>query len=350
MGDWPSWHRELVSGARRGLLAGLERFGLSCLSLPYAGAMILRNRLYDLGLKRTHTVPAKVVSVGNLTLGGTGKTPAVEWLARFCREEDAQVAILSRGYGAGAGRNDEALVLEENLPDVPHLQAADRVALAHTAAEELESEVLILDDGFQHRRLRRDLDVVLLDSTNPWGYGHVFPRGLLREPRSGLKRADAVMLTRCDQASAEAVAALRKDAERLAPGKPILETRHAPQGLVNSDGMSLATDKLQGKPVAALCGLGNPQAFVSTVKSLGAEVVAERFFPDHHPYSKADVDGLAAWAATLPADACIVTSQKDLVKLRVARLGRTPVWAVRIALEPLGDPAPIHALLRSLLN
>src|SRR5262249_10280904 len=155
----------------------------------------------DWGWKQQRRASVPVVSVGNLTLGGTGKTPCVEYVARFYRERDKRVAILSRGYGAEEGHNDEALVLEANLTDVPHLQAADREALAAVALEELESEVLVLDDGFQHRRLARDLDLVLIDATNPWGHGYLFPRGLLREPVSGLRRADAVILTRCDQAS-----------------------------------------------------------------------------------------------------------------------------------------------------
>src|SRR5262245_12493692 len=156
--------------------------------------MRLRNWLYDRGWKRTHRAAVPVVSVGNLTVGGTGKTPCVEFVARWFRERDRRVAILSRGYGSTGGANDEAMVLEENLPDVPHLQGADRVALAAAAVEELESEVLVLDDGFQHRRLARDLDLVLVDATNPWGHGAVLPRGLLREPASGLRRAGAVLL------------------------------------------------------------------------------------------------------------------------------------------------------------
>src|SRR5262249_26736647 len=157
-----------------------------------------------------------VVSVGNLTLGGTGKTPCVEYVCRFYRDLDLRVAVLSRGYGAANGRNDEALVLEENLPDVPHLQGADRVALARAAVEELESEVLVLDDGFQHRRLARDLDVVLVDATNPWGFGRLFPRGLLRESPRGLGRAGVVVLTRCDQVPDEERARLRQQVSRLA--------------------------------------------------------------------------------------------------------------------------------------
>src|SRR5207302_2950723 len=137
--------------------------------------------------KERRKAPVPVVSVGNLTVGGTGKTPCVEHVARFYRGHDLRVAILSRGYGSAAGRNDEAMVLEENLPDVPHLQGPDRAALAATAVEELEAELLVLDDGFQHRRLHRDLDVVLIDATWPVNRDYQFPRGTLREPAGGLR-------------------------------------------------------------------------------------------------------------------------------------------------------------------
>src|SRR5437870_5928929 len=144
--------------------------------------------MYERGWNERRRAPVPVVSVGNLTVGGTGKTPCVEHVARFYRSRGLRVAVLSRGYGAAAGRNDEAMVLEENLPDVPHLQGPDRAALAFTAVEELESEVLVLDDGFQHRRLARDLDLVLVDATDPWGQGYLFPRGLLRESPASLRR------------------------------------------------------------------------------------------------------------------------------------------------------------------
>src|SRR5205807_8493587 len=134
--------------------------------------------------------------------------------------------ILSRGYGGTGGPNDEALVLENNLPDVPHLQGPDRVALAGVAIEELEAEMLILDDGFQHRRLARDLDVVLLDATDPFGHGRLFPRGLLRESPRSLARAGAVVLTRCDLVAPEYVAQIRERVARLAPGVPVAETTH----------------------------------------------------------------------------------------------------------------------------
>ena len=157
----------LIRGDARGPGAALARAGLWWARLPYGAGAWTRNRLFDLGLRKPTRVPVPVVSVGNLTLGGTGKTPCVEFVAGFYRDLGLSVALLSRGYGADAGRNDEAMVLEENLPDVPHLQGADRVGLAATAVEELESEVLVLDDGFQHRRLGRDLDVVLIDATRP---------------------------------------------------------------------------------------------------------------------------------------------------------------------------------------
>src|SRR5205807_5814849 len=169
-----------------------------------------------------------VISVGNLTVGGTGKTPCVEYVARRLRTWDRRVAILSRGYGGDGGANDEALVLEDNLPDVPHLQGADRVALAKIAVEELESDALVLDDGFQHRRLARDLDLVLIDATQPWGFGYQLPRGLLRESPRGLKRAGAVLLTRCDQVDAAALARLGDQVARLAPQAPVIETSHRP--------------------------------------------------------------------------------------------------------------------------
>ena len=140
-----------------------------------------------------------VISVGNLTLGGTGKTPMVEWLARWFRSHDVRVAIVSRGYGAvDGGQNDEARELEEKLPDVPHLQDPNRAAAARVAIDELATQLIVLDDGFQHRRLGRDLDIILIDAVEPFGYDRVFPRGMLREPLSGLRRADVIGLTRAD--------------------------------------------------------------------------------------------------------------------------------------------------------
>jgi tetraacyldisaccharide 4'-kinase len=338
--------RALVSGQSRGLRPALWRGGLRLASYPYGLAVRLRNVLYEWGWKERHRAPVPVVSVGNLTVGGTGKTPCVEYIARHYRERGLRVAILSRGYGSpsplplspegrgvGVRGNDEAMVLEENLPDVPHLQGPDRVVLAATAVEELESEMLVLDDGFQHRRLARDLDVVLLDATNPWGHGYLLPRGLLREPPSSLRRAGVVVLTRCDQVERAERCRLRDAVARLAPGVPVAETTHRPVGLSNGAQAAVPLDHLRGRPVAAFCGLGNPEGFRRTLRDLGADIIAFRTFPDHHAYARADVDDLRAWARQQATDCVVVTTQKDLVKLRLSDLGGRELWALRIQLH-----------------
>lgn len=340
----------MTRGETRGPAAALARAGLWWARLPYGAAVWARNRAFDRGWKKAVRVPVPVVSVGNLTLGGTGKTPVVEHVARFYRDLGLAVAVLSRGYGSAAGPNDEAMVLEENLPDVPHLQGRDRVELATTAVHELESEVLVLDDGFQHRRLARDLDVVLADTTRPLTDEHLFPRGLLREPLDGLRRAGVIVLTRCDQAGPESVARQREWLARRFPDKSIATAVHAPVGLVGVGEQTASVEELRGKPVGAFCGIGNPDAFRRTLADLGANVAAFRTFPDHHPYKRIDVDDLCAWALTLPADAVIATTQKDFVKLRLPDLGDRPLWAVRVGVQFLdGEPA-LYERLRLAVN
>jgi tetraacyldisaccharide 4'-kinase len=278
-----------------------------------------------------------VVSIGNLTLGGTGKTPCVEYVARFYAQAGRRVAILSRGYGSPDGHNDEALLLRENLPDVPHYQGANRASLAAEAVSRSASEVLVLDDGFQHRRLARDLDLVLLDATQPFGHGWLFPRGLLREAPDSLRRAGVVVLTRCDQVTAPERRRLHEKAARFAPDVPVIETIHRPLELTNAaapEGRRCAPlNCVAEHPVAAFCGIGNPDAFRATLKNLGAEVSAFRTFPDHHAYSEADLEELDTWARHHATDGIVLTTQKDLVKLRRAQLGGRDLWALRIGLH-----------------
>jgi tetraacyldisaccharide 4'-kinase len=338
----------IISGSRHGVAAALLRTVLRLLSWPYAAVVLVRNWLFDVGWKKSFKADVPVVSIGNLTLGGTGKTPAVEYIARFYRRQERRVAILSRGYGIEAGRNDEALVLENNLPDVPHLQDADRVELAKVAVEELQSEILLLDDGFQHRRLRRDLDIVLIDATNPWGYGHVFPGGLLREPKRGLRRAQVVMLTRCDQVASDSVSQLQAEVERLAPGIPVVWSRHAPVRLVNGE-QEAPLSTLCGKSIGGFCGIGNPAAFRKTLDELGGNIAALEVFPDHHRYTKEDVDCLRDWARQLPEDGLVVTTQKDIVKIQLDNLGGRPLWAVAIALVPTTGQEALDAKLNGVL-
>jgi tetraacyldisaccharide 4'-kinase len=258
--------------------------------------------------------------------------------------------VLSRGYGSPDGRNDEALVLEENLPDVPHLQGPDRAALAEVAVEELESEVLILDDGFQHRRLRRDMDVVLIDASNPWGHDYVFPRGLLREPVSGLKRAGAVIVTRCDQVQRAKVEEIRARVARQAPDVPLAESSHQPVAWDNSKHEPRALGDIAGRPVAAFCGIGNPEAFRKTLVNLGAALTDFRAFPDHHDYTRSDVEALRTWARQQATDCVVVTTQKDLVKLRLDRVGDRELWALRIHLQIDVGREELHEKLRRVVG
>ena len=342
-------YHSIIRGERRGVGAAVVRAGLWWARGPYGVGVWVRNRLFDRGYSQAIRVPVPVVSIGNLTLGGTGKTPCVEYVARFYRDLGYQTAILSRGYGSIGAMNDEAMVLEENLLEVPHLQGIDRVELAMTAVQELESEVLVLDDGFQHRRLARDLDIVLLDATRSVQHEYLFPRGLLREPISELRRASVIMLTRCDQADSQAVAEQQAFIESRFPGKPIVNAIHAPIELLGTDGRTASQEEVAGRPIAAFCGIGNPEAFRRTLLDLGANITAFRTFADHHPYTRDDVAELQHWAKQLPPDGLVLTTQKDFVKLRTPELGARPLWAVRVGLKLLMGEAAFHELLQSVV-
>lgn len=338
----------LIRGQSSGLLPWLARGGLSAVSLVYGPAVAARNYGFDHGWLRSHPALAPVVSVGNLTLGGTGKTPMVEWLARWFRRHGVRVAILSRGYGHTGGINDEGRVLEENLPDVPHLQSPDRVALAQVAALELETELIVLDDGFQHRRLARDLEVVLLDALEPFGLSRLFPRGLLREPVRSLERAGVVVLSRADLIAPRERADIRAEAERQAGPLKWVEARHAPLDLVDGEGSSSSLEQLAGKSVVAFCGLGNPEGFRRTLVTLCGELIDFRVFPDHHSYTALDVGSLERWVAGLGAN-LVLTTQKDSVKLRAGSLGPAPLRALRIGLEITAGREIMDDLLARLL-
>jgi tetraacyldisaccharide 4'-kinase len=339
----PSTFRDLVSGRKRGPMATLLRCLLRVCETPYSWAMRIRNRRYDRGRAPSHMVDVPVISIGNLTLGGTGKTPMVEWVARYFRQRGVRVSIVSRGYGATAeGRNDEALELQLALPDVPHLQNADRVVAAQAAIEELETELILLDDSFQHRRLDRDLDIVLLDATEPFGFDHVFPRGTLREPLAGLARAEVVVLSRADMLSSDARQAIGQRVSQLAPQAVWCEVQHAPRELVNYRGERQPTDSVAGKRVAACCAIGNPAGFLHTLETLDADVIAWREFPDHHSFTREDVESLGPWAAGAEMILC---TRKDLVKLQVAAIGGVPLWSVGVQLQFMAGQSDFEAAL-----
>jgi tetraacyldisaccharide 4'-kinase len=345
----PAAFREVVSGERRGLAAAALRAGLQLVETPYAWVMRLRNARYDRGRAVIHRVEVPVLSVGNLTLGGTGKTPLVAWLARWLRERDVRVTLISRGYGAEQGaRNDEALELEHMLPDVPHIQNPDRVAAARLAIEEFECQMILLDDGFQHRRLARDVDIVLLDACQPFGYGHVFPRGMLREPVEGLVRAHVVALSRADMVNEQDRASVRREVLRLAPEAIWLELSHRPRSLRRYDGEEMSIETLHGQRIAAFCGIGNPAGFRHTLEICGYEIAGFREFADHHAYTRADIDDLRRWVEALSVSAVICT-HKDLVKIGIESLGQMPLWALAVGLDFLSGQNELEAKLRELL-
>jgi len=326
--------RALVSGRRRGLGATLARGVLSLAEPFYWVVMHFRNRRYDTHDEAVHRVEVPVVSVGNLTVGGTGKTPMVEWLSRWFRSHNVRVALISRGYGAEHGsRNDEAIELERKLPDVPHLQDPDRIAAARVAIDELDTELIVLDDAFQHRRIGRDLDIVLVDATEPFGFDHLLPRGLLREPLSSLCRADAIVLTRCDMVDEPRRKEIREQVHEHGPNAIWLEAVHQARCLLAADGSEESLGSLPDSRVAAFCGIGNPDAFRRTLSGCGCEVVELREFPDHHIYQREDVEQLIEWSNTLDGVAQIICTHKDLVKLAIDSLGDMPLRALVVSLE-----------------
>jgi tetraacyldisaccharide 4'-kinase len=344
--DW----NEILSGERRGAGPTILR-GLLALGVPvYAAAVELRSRAYARGLRTIQHAPVPVVSIGNLTTGGTGKTPLVAWAVDQLQRAGATPGILSRGYRSLDGQaNDEKLLLDQLCPGTPHIQNRDRVAGASIAVTQHGCDVLVLDDGFQHRRLARDLDVVLIDALNPWGFGSLLPRGLLREPRRALARADVVCLTRVDQLDADALAALRAEV-RGGTDADLAEVAFVPLGLVNASGARAPLSKLQTATCAACCGIGNPQAFRRTLTALGVTPTADRLraYPDHYHYSAVDRAELAEWLRSVRADLLVVT-RKDLVKLPVNQIGPAELWALDVGPEFTAGEESLRRRLQALI-
>lgn len=314
----------------------------------FAALARLRGTLYDRGLLPVGRLDVPVVCIGNLCAGGTGKTPAVAWVTRRLLARRWRVGLLSRGYGGDGAAGDEARMLARLLPDVPHEEEPDRLAGGRRLAQR-GCEVVVMDDGFQHRRLHRDLDLVLIDATRPWGLPSpprggepvraFLPRGLLREPPAALRRADAILLTRADQVEPAALEALHEEVRWHAPGVPIAVAEHRPVRLVDARGAEASVEELDGAEVALVSGIGNPEAFESTVRALGARIAEHRRFPDHHPYTAADVAGLAAKGSA------VVTTAKDLVKLGEQL---PAARALEVELEVVSGEPALDALLDAL--
>src|SRR5436309_10122208 len=304
---------------------------LQALARLYGGGLAVRSRLYATGIFRTRRLPCPVISVGNLTLGGSGKTPLAELVARIVAELGGKPALLSRGYGRqtrgvqivsdtdgvklGARQGgDEPVLLAERLPGVPVVVGESRYEAGRVAVERCGAQALVLDDGFQHRTLAKDLEILAVSGTTPWGNGRLFPRGVLREPMSALRRVDLAVVTNPphEATAANIAASLRRHASPaivLTGAYQVHALRHG------TDGTALPPETLTGRRVVALAGLASPAGFVTTLSSLGAIVAELVEFPDHHPYTEADLDRVRASVRRAGAG-CVVTTEKDWMRLR----------------------------------
>lgn len=347
------------------------------LSLAYGAVVRARLALYGAGVLKSQRVGAPVISVGNITAGGTGKTPLVEWLARAAALEGRRVCILTRGYGrAQADRRvvvsdgirvlaeareggDEPRMLAEALTgsSVAVVSDADRIAAALWARQHLGSDAFILDDGFQHLRIARHLDIVTLDALAPWGGGHLLPRGRLREPLRQLARADLIVITRADL-SAD-IETLRAEARRLGGGRAQVLTSRLrtdalrplrPEPLHSGDETfeRVSSEQFnQEQAFAAFCAIGNPEAFFTQLRRDGRKLTYTRAFPDHHPYTQSEVERVCDEALRHDARA-LLTTAKDAVKLRSFDF-KLPCYVVEASLE-FEDEESLRALLRAALS
>ena len=326
---------------------------LPLLSVLYSAVTRTRLSLYRRGTFHSTKLPRPVISVGNITTGGTGKTPLVEWVARTLSATGKKVCILTRGYGrenpdrmvivsdghtvmaTHSEAGDEPFLLATNLRGAAAvISSADRVTAGNEAIRRFNTDCFVLDDGFQHLRLERDLNIVTIDATNPWGGGHLLPYGRLREPLSGLKRADVIVITRTDQANN--ANEIRDDVCKLAGDVPIFPSRMRTARITPLNDLS----EPLGPPVAAFCAVGNPGSFFNAIAD---EVVTKKAFPDHHRYSQSDIDALIEIAKRAGAKS-LITTAKDAVKLRDLSFS-LPCYVLEIELQIENEEELIHLIL-----
>ena len=339
------------------------------LSAIYAGVTKARLAAYRRGWFSVSKLAAPVISIGNLTTGGTGKTPLVEWVCRAVASEGGRgtrkkVCVLTRGYGrenpktqvvvsdgtqllaAERAAGDEPFLLAQNLLGVAAVIAnPDRVAAGEWAIEHLQTEVFVLDDGFQHLRLARDLDIVTIDATNPWGGGSLLPYGRLRETRAGLSRADCVVITRTDQA--DDLDSTRAEIRKLLGPAPILTSRMVTSSVRrlddSADLKTLGSQPVLGsQPIAAFCGVGNPESFFRHLRHGGCAPVLTRAFADHHQYNQTELDALVEAARASGADA-LMTTAKDAIKLSAFEL-KLPCYVLEIQIS-IDDDARLTEII-----
>lgn len=343
-----------------------EKLKRALLWLPaklYELAVRVRVAAYETDYLRPRRLDATVISIGNLTLGGAGKTPIVEYIARYLKDEGHSVAVLTRGYArASTGMRvlnnplaatveaqsyrefgDEPLMLARSLSDVPIIIDKDRYKAGQWVKTELGVEVLVLDDGYQHLALARDLNILLIDATDPMGGFDMPPFGRLREPLYGLKRADAIIITRADRPfdQGQMQAIIKYYCDDRVPVMHFYSTitrlRHLATNVIYD-----ARD-LYGWNVAAACGIGNPHAFAEDILQIGINIVGEHFFADHHWFNQDDLDRVTRAARDAGADAIVIT-EKDAVRLEGLVPGDVPIYAAQLEIQS-DDEVRLKSLL-----
>lgn len=347
----------------RGKINSLFRSLFFILSQFYFLAIKVRWLIYRFKLVPQTKMPCTVISVGNITWGGTGKTPAVIMISKLLREMGKRVAVLSRGYRRSKKKDkknkmsivsdgkklllssreagDEPYLLARNLPDVPIIVGKNRINSGKYTIERFASEVVVLDDGFQYWLLNRDIDIVTIDCLNPYGKGYLIPRGSLREPLSHLSRADIFLLTRVNFVSRDDLQRIIGDLGKVNPRSIILESVHRPKYLQGTfSGEKKSLDFIKGKKVVAFSSIGNPYSFEKTLEDLGAKIVKIFRFPDHHDYQGKDLGKIeATYRIDLEKGEVIaVTTEKDGVRLERVISPETDrafweIWILKIELE-----------------
>ena len=319
---------DLMRDRRSGIVDTVLKGALYLVSLFYILITFVWDLLYNIGALKTYAVPQKVISVGNITVGGTGKTPFVIYMAHLLRNKGRHVSVLTRGYG-----NDEWRMLEGNLTPIPVLVGRDRLKSARAAGEKYKSDTVILDDGYQQRRIKKDLNILLIDSLNPFGNKHSVPRGILREPLSSIKYADIVVLTKAD-AGKDAIADIRKILLNRFRKKRILEASYKPVCFFGvDDGIKYGLDHIKGKKITVFSGIADPGYFKEMLKALDGKILKEYEFCDHASYGEKDISSVVR-ASEENGSEVIVTTEKDSVKLKAikARTG-LKIIALKVELE-----------------
>ncbi len=319
----------------KGPLAALLRGVLFLFSLIYGLIVVALAGFYKL---RPARLNCKVISIGNITLGGTGKTSLVEYLAVKLSEKGNKVAVLSRGYKRDKklpgleGIGDEPAMLQKKLPQVPVIVDKDRLKASARAIQEHAVDTLILDDGLQQWRIHKDLEITTIDAQNPFGNSRLLPAGFLREPLPALSRSDVFVLTQVD--THQDTTSLTHKLKRLNPRALIVESRHKPEGFSNLSNPDeiLSVDIFKDKSVVAFSGIGNPQAFENTLKSLGITIREALRFADHHDYAQADLNAIIKCARERKIG-LIITTEKDAVKIARLEIQGVRIFSLNIKLS-----------------